>query len=428
MIPEDLEVELENIRQRLQGTSKEQKIDAILEALQHGDEGIELVSQALNDSAREVRQSAFLFLLDIDRAITKQAMCSHFPVAKSRCLHILTDFDLGHYSMTDAICCCFAIVDHNDTLFCWWNGKDGFSPVNIWDLKTGHRKMSFELFNADELGLGKQGKVFIQTYQHLMMAFNTETQSHIHSENERYIKVIEPSNRCFAVCPTKQTLAAIGRSQFGTVEIEIWDYDNRICLIQHQLQGVKFAPHRVFGRAPEPGRWCESNSPLLFTPDGKFLIVHLHTVLDEVNPKWRSKMTGTRLQIWDLERGEVIQTVDSSSVMTIDSLAIIAKGEIVACGVRENTICVWELRNDKVLYTFSGIPPCLMSSDGRFLVYCTNRNEIVIYDLALDKILRTLEGHAATIGSIALSSDREFIASYSFDGSIRIWGLLESIE
>ncbi len=68
-----------------------------------------------------------------------------------------------------------------------------------------------------------------------------------------------------------------------------------------------------------------------------------------------------------------------------------------------------------------------MSRDGRVLIYCTDNYEIIVWDLVTSKKIHTLEGHTAPIVYLAMSSDREFIASYSIDRSIKIWGIPEPV-
>ncbi|MBD2458741.1 hypothetical protein H6G80_32355 [Nostoc sp. FACHB-87] len=98
---------------------------------------------------------------------------------------------------------------------------------------------------------------------------------------------------------------------------------------------------------------------------------------------------------------------------------------VLACGIRENQVCVWEFLSDRIIHTLRGTAPCLMSKNGRILIYSTGNNEIIVWDLALNSQLCTLQGHTAPIGYIAMSNDYEFIASYSIDRTIKIWGLVE---
>jgi WD40 repeat protein len=72
--------------------------------------------------------------------------------------------------------------------------------------------------------------------------------------------------------------------------------------------------------------------------------------------------------------------------------------------VRENRVKLWELNSDRIIDSFSEGNLSTISSDGRVLAY----------------------GHGSPIAHITMSIDPEFIASYSIDGTIRIWGVAES--
>jgi WD40 repeat protein len=81
--------------------------------------------------------------------------------------------------------------------------------------------------------------------------------------------------------------------------------------------------------------------------------------------------------------------------------------------------------SDRIFYISEEIAPCTISLDGRVLVCCTANYEIVVWDLIENKKLCTLQGHTAPIDFVVMSRDREFIASYSIDRAIKIWGIPE---
>lgn len=109
--------------------------------------------------------------------------------------------------------------------------------------------------------------------------------------------------------------------------------------------------------------------------------------------------------------------------LAITSLGITPKGKIIACGIRKDKISVWELQTDIVIHTVNELNPCILSSDGRILIYATKDNTIIIWDLLEQKQLNTLYGHNSPVAYLAMSKDREFIASYDKDNCIKVWGL-----
>lgn len=76
--------------------------------------------------------------------------------------------------------------------------------------------------------------------------------------------------------------------------------------------------------------------------------------------------------------------------------------------------------SDRILYNSVAVAPCLMSNDGRVLICCTDSYEIIIWDLATNSQLQVLQGHTAPIAYMAMSDDREFVASYSIDRVIKL--------
>ena len=82
----------------------------------------------------------------------------------------------------------------------------------------------------------------------------------------------------------------------------------------------------------------------------------------------------------------------------------------------------WELQSDRIIYTVAEVSPCILSTDGRVLIYATANHKIVMRDLVADRDLCRLQGHNAPIAFLALSEDR-FLASYSIDRQIKIWGI-----
>ena len=118
-----------------------------------------------------------------------------------------------------------------------------------------------------------------------------------------------------------------------------------------------------------------------------------------------------------------MQTLENLPKLTITSVGVSPDGTIIACGIREEKVCAWELQSDRIIYTASEVSPCILSTDGRVLIYATASYEIVVRDLVADRELVTLRGHDAAISYLALSEDRQFLASYSTNCPIKIWAI-----
>lgn len=326
---------LQGVWNRLQSKLSNQKVDALLDALQYGQAGIEVVVQALCDRHREVRQSAFLLLSDTNEDVAKQVIWNHLPWEKMQCLQTLTEFNLDCYAPEQHHPDYFAIASYNNTLLCYWDLTYKQSSINIWDLETLQRKIDFTGVFAHEFSLGKRGKVCILSFQHLAWAVNTETQKPIDTYPNCLIRVVEPNYHSFAVCPTKEPLLATGGSVGRAGKLEIWDYETYIRCLYYQFEDMVLCAVEKSLHLLEK-RFCVRVSPLLFSPDGKFLVARFQ------------QKTRARLQLWESKTGELLHTIDDLPLsLTIYALAIGSDDQILACGTREDKVCVWELISDR---------------------------------------------------------------------------------
>ncbi|WP_413174823.1 WD40 repeat domain-containing protein [Anabaena azotica] len=326
------------------------------------------------------------------------------------CLYTIKEFKLNCSDTQVHHPYYFAIADYNNTLVCYWDLSYKASQLSIWDLETGEHKRDFELAQAHEFGLGKNGKVCVVNFQDFVWKLDIETQELIGNHANNIMSISMSNPRCFAICST-QTLFVVGNSVGNRGEFEVWNYETYSRHLHHQFEGVGLTAQGTSFSSSKPEALIDQLTPFLFTPDGKILVVTF------------KKPNKRKLQIWDLETGELLQTLDDLPISIMNALAISADGNIFACGTRESQVCVWELISDKILYQSTEVSPCLMSADGRILIHCTKEFEIVVWDLVENQERCKLSGHTAPIVYITMSSDRQFIASYSLDRSIKIWGL-----
>lgn len=404
----------DNLQQQLQSDSPEIRIDALLDAFKYGIEGLKLIAAALEDRDREVRQSALLLLSESETGFAKQALYNYLPFSNMDCLHTITEFQTDTSYNIDF----FLIANHNNTLIAYWL-LDYFPVVQTWDLATGSIKNYAEVGGADSsiFGLGKEGKSILVNFQNHIWEVNTNTLEDIdkfHSCDIRQFQYIDPYNNSFAVCPTDNSLIAIGSIYSQNNIIEIKNYQTYESYIKYKIENLFLCTRYNRGINPSPSdEWLEQFSTMIFSPDGKFLVINLY----------HKNKNSNLLHIWDIENKKLIKTIDNLPKLAIISLATNPKGNMIACGVREDKICVWQLQSDSIIHTVNEFAPCTISSDGRVLIYATANYDLIIWDLVNSKQLNILQGHTAPIIYIAISKDREFIASYSCDKQIKIWGI-----
>lgn len=138
---------------------------------------------------------------------------------------------------------------------------------------------------------------------------------------------------------------------------------------------------------------------------------------------------------------------DESVVM---SFAISPCGKLVAGGVWDGVIYIWDLQTGNRLHTLqkhnSPVRTVLISPDGQTLISCGDDSRIKIWNPYTGECIRTIyrqvsyeewdeeldeepepkvisEGHSTSVFSIAISSDSKTLISGSYDRTVKIWEL-----
>ena len=375
---------------------------------------LDLIIRSLNDPNRIIRQIAFQQLSDLDNDREKQALWNYHPYDRMQCLHTLIDF----YSTISSHLCShetlelpqyFGIADYPNKLVCYWSLTYKRAHLCHWNLATGKLQESYER-STHEFGLGQRGKITIDTYQDGFSIRNTEDMTYY--EKSCISDVLSPNYLAFDVCYTNHPLLAIGGCDSRGGEFKVINYENNTRDLHYEFKNCSLMYHHSYSR-PVIDR-VVAVRPLVFTPDGKILFAHF----------WTNKRLST-LQVWDVETGNIIKTLEGISSILVTKLAVRPDGKILACGMRDEKVCVWELLTDRILHTTDEIYASTLSPDGRIFAYGTSSCDLVLWDLMNDRELGRLVGHTAPIGGITISLDREFIATYSTDHSIKIWGIPE---
>jgi WD40 repeat protein len=338
-----------------------------------------------------------------------------------KCLHTFSDFinitDCGYGENPNQLLDLpqyFEIANYSGELVCYWSLTYKRAYIKCWDCKTGKEQKSCQL-STHEFGLGQRGKIVIETYQDRFTVRSLESIPEYY-QTSGITDIFSPTNLAFNVCPTNRTLLAIGGNRGrGNIEIGFIDYEKDICYYHHEFKHYFFSPYVAY-RDRYIGECREIIKPLIFTPDGKTIIAHLY----------RHRLESI-IHIWNAETGELIQTLEGLPPLVLKALAVRSDRMILACGLRDEKICVWELLSDRIIHTTPEVGTCIMSGDGRILAYGTSMGDLVIWDLNLDREVCRLVGHTAPIGCITISEDREFIATYCTDLSIKIWGIPELV-
>lgn len=373
---------LAGVKQRLAKGTVEQKIDALLDAFQYGQAGLDAVIQALDDRSNQVSSAAYLLLEDSQELRVKQALQNYNRFARFECLHTINGNGIRKPS-------CLAISSVGKTLVsdCYDMGTSyWYNEFKVWDLRTG------ELINSlysrhEHLAVSSDGKTAVCHFQNIINVWDVQTGRQI-----RWFCAGDDI-ASFAISADGQTVLC---GSFGNVGkptiVEMRDVETG-----ELVRSLNLNSQRSIVRN------------LIISPNGQILFTRTEGNYDYD-------------RVWDLTTGELIGTFAKHQIW-IDGFAINSNGQTLASGIRDGSIKVWNLHTDEIICSVLGASPSVMSHDGKILVCGSDDNTIKVWDVQIGKELRTLQGHSFKIEHLALSADKQFIVSYSEDRTIKVWGM-----
>jgi len=223
-----------------------------------------------------------------------------------------------------------------------------------------------------------------------------------------------------------------GRVDFWRVRD--WQPIGPIYFDYQPVSSVAFSPNAPLFVAAFTGLDLYDNR-LLFWNTNTFEItrtIETGSVLDIVFAPGGNLMASTpdhyAIQIRDLNSKLLTHTLYSSFTGAVKSLAFAPDGRQLASGHYDGVIRLWDAASGTLLQqiqTTGVVESLAYSSDGSVLASGSGYSDhtIRLWDAQTGELLRQLEGHPGSVDNLAFSRLGEFLASGSYDGTLRLWGI-----
>ncbi len=162
--------------------------------------------------------------------------------------------------------------------------------------------------------------------------------------------------------------------------------------------------HTLGGRRTEPA------SPLVFSPDGQWLVAPTENT--------------SRASLWKVETGKFLGSL-SGHYKPVNDVTVSWDGRYVATGSEDNTAKIWDAKTGDELHTLGlhrkPVRAVAFSPSGYRLATGSTDQTIRLWDTANGAHIKCISQRAGGIYDLAYSPDGRTLASGHGDGAIRVW-------
>ena len=136
------------------------------------------------------------------------------------------------------------------------------------------------------------------------------------------------------------------------------------------------------------------------------------------------------LALWDLETGDKLASYKHAEA-GIRSVAFTGDGERFAASSEDGTVMLFDARTRGApVHVLEGhdsaVQALAYSRAGRLLASGAADRTVKLWDLAVQRLIRTYRGHNESVTAVSVTPDGRVLASASLDGAIRLWSTVSS--
>ena len=322
----------------------EQRIDALLDAFEYGQSGLDLVIQALESKSEEVQEAAYLLLQDSTELRVRVALEAYNPYLFFKCLCTIQAYPNRGYRVgsvavssnrqTLVSCDCDGMIKewnlHTqqiintfkiEEIYAWAGSRNLAVAINldeqilgvgsftshaeVWDIKAGRKITTVDGAEAFvRVTTSLDGQTFVSTDgQNYFYFWNMQTGEII----SRLREIPESYPRLYLIYLDSQTLVTRHKDEANRNIIYLWDWHTK--QIIHTFDMHSHCPDSA-----------------VISPDGRFLL--------------SASQESETIIVWSLKTGKELSTITGNS-SSIWSLALSLDGQTLVSGSRYGKVEVW---------------------------------------------------------------------------------------
>jgi WD40 repeat protein len=129
---------------------------------------------------------------------------------------------------------------------------------------------------------------------------------------------------------------------------------------------------------------------------------------------------------------EQMKWVESERMGVVTSVVFCPDGKILAVGIYDGTIQLWDVASWTELYKFKGhedaVVSIAFSPDSKTIASGGFDQSILLWNVALKKEILKIRGHQDAVSSVIFTPDGMAVASGSWDKTVRLWDVISGKE